>query len=512
MSRSEKGMFLLVIVIIMVFIGSLGLNRSFLTYATETDFLGGFLPEAERLLAGKPLLLEFHPPFYSIVLAGTQTLIGNWFKTGIILSLASCLIVLVSNFYLFEKSCGRFAGWATLAGFAISTPFLTFSCFATSDVFFLALYSLSLLVTFLAYEKNSKKLWSLGGLICGLALLTRSNSITLLALLLIPWLSIAPAKERWANFFSMVFGICVPLAGWIGFAIATGSSFAPAGNHANLALTYFSHGADRISGDARAPLEKEFTSLWQVVSHDPLHIVKTYVTDLFHNKTFKPNELLPFPVNYLAALSLLVMLFRKPASTFWYFLLMAAIFQLLLVNFKAYETRLYLFLLPIMTAPLGVILGQVSTVLARYLSRNVVIALFIVIIAWVGRESVEKSHFFLHREDKELSEVLQKAAAVVEKSGDTIIFSRKPHLAHYLGVGGVYLPRVSTVQELGDYLAENYTSRSLYVYYGPMEQHFRPQFRSLEDEDSRFFKVVAQSDKENFWTLFKYTGLDSKSE
>src|SRR4030043_1605525 len=70
------------------------INRHYFTYGTETDYLGGFIKEAQRILDGRPLLLKFHPPFYSATLAFLQSLFHDWFLTGLLLSWISSVIVL----------------------------------------------------------------------------------------------------------------------------------------------------------------------------------------------------------------------------------------------------------------------------------------------------------------------------------------------------------------------------------------------------------------------------------
>ncbi|MEA3437228.1 MAG: glycosyltransferase family 39 protein, partial [Thermodesulfobacteriota bacterium] len=178
MQRQEKIIFIIALVSCGILVSILGFNRNYFTFATETDFLGAFMPEAKRLLHGESLQLDFHPPLYSFFLAGFNFFLNDWFNTGLFVSLLSCLIVLWANFFLFYHLCGCYSAWAAILGIIVSAPFLTFSCFATSDVFFLALYSCTLLLACLAFERNSKKFWILCGVVCGSVLLTRSNGIT----------------------------------------------------------------------------------------------------------------------------------------------------------------------------------------------------------------------------------------------------------------------------------------------------------------------------------------------
>ncbi len=507
MDRRKNAILLFIIIVFIgAFLSYLGFNRSFFTYSTETDFLGGFLPEAKRVLAGEPLLLSFHPPFYSIVLAGVQSVVGNWFYAGIVISILSCLAVIVANFFLFENSCGRYAGWTVLAGFLLSAPFLTYSCFATSDIFFLALYSCCLLLAYYAYTNESKILWSVCGFVCGLTLLTRSNGITILAFLLLPWLTIIPVERRLKNFLALLSGLSIPIIIWISYAKITGGPLMPEGNYINIALTYFSHGSDRISGDARAPLEKEFTSLWQVLSYNPLHIVKTYLFDLFHNKALSAGELFPFPINFIVGVSFVVMLFKKPADNFWYYILILTALQLLLVNFKAYETRYYFFLLPVLSAPVGVFINKLFQRFSKVPLGYAVASLLMFGVIFLDFNSSKIAFSALHLDDKELSEAITKISKVIKNDKHIIIFSRKEHIAYYLGVKHRYIPLVNNVQELEKYFKNNKDDSHIYMYYGQAEKSSRPQFMSLSNSKNTAFEVVSRSDIDDSWRLYRYVG------
>ena len=261
-------------------IAYISLTRNYFSYDTETDFLGGFFVEAQRLVSGQALTLEFHPPLYASVLALFQIVIDDWFLTGRILSLVSYTVALTTSFFFFRLLIGNTAGWGALFSLMASSVMVLFSTLATSDIFFYAIYTSTLLLATLAFKKKSLRLWVISGIFIALAILTRSNGFTLLALLLLPWIDTNTNQEKIRNTIVLFIGISLPLLIWAGIAKYSGSPFMPAGNHANLALTYFSPVNDRLSGDARMLVEAQFQSLWQVISYDPLHMAKQYLVDL----------------------------------------------------------------------------------------------------------------------------------------------------------------------------------------------------------------------------------------
>ena len=82
----------------------LGLGRSYFGYDVETDFIGLYVPEAQRFLDGEPLLSVFHPPLYPLALAGLRQLVDDWLLAGVTLSVVSGVAVLIMSWLLFMMS------------------------------------------------------------------------------------------------------------------------------------------------------------------------------------------------------------------------------------------------------------------------------------------------------------------------------------------------------------------------------------------------------------------------
>ena len=57
---------------------ALAAGHRWLSFGSETDYLGLFMPEAKRLLAGQPLQIAFHPPLYPCLIALAWSVLGDW--------------------------------------------------------------------------------------------------------------------------------------------------------------------------------------------------------------------------------------------------------------------------------------------------------------------------------------------------------------------------------------------------------------------------------------------------
>jgi hypothetical protein len=177
----------LVVVLFVCCVGFVSFQREYFNFGTETDFLGGFLPEAQRFLNSEPLQLTTHPPGYPIALALLNLVIGDWGITGRVISLLSAAVVLVCGYFVFSSLGGRFVAWGATVSLAASSAFLYSASVSTSDMFFTALFWLSALLSFRAIETRSSRAWFASGVVIALALLSRTNAVVAIPSLLGAW-------------------------------------------------------------------------------------------------------------------------------------------------------------------------------------------------------------------------------------------------------------------------------------------------------------------------------------
>ena len=501
----ETAIFSVFLLLYIVFIIFTTTERTFFQYNTETDYLSLFVPEANQVLSGQPLELAFHPPLYSLLVALVQFVTGDWMVTGLAISVLSAAVALTCAFVFFGDICGRHAAWGAVLGLVASAVFITYSVSTTSDVFFLAIYFACSMLAAKAILTRSDRLWFLTGMLVACGLLARSNGLSLAFLVLAPWFSRAPLQQRGISCGYVVAGFLVPVAAWLVYASVTGSSFMPSGNTVNLAMTYFSPLDNRASGDALQLVRQQFghMSLIEVLLYDPAHLIKTYVVDLRRLITWRLPELVQFPLDLFFLPGLALLIFGSFSRYLFLFLLLA-LGQLLLVNLKTFEPRFAMFLLPFMGAGAGILFREIVAA-ARGTALKIIAGAFLLLAAAAAAVSATfDADVALHSDDVELAEVLPIVQREV-RSGATIV-ARKPHLGYYASGSFVLVPQVDTQQELTCFLSAQTAGGAVYLYYGPIEQEKRPQFRDflLTDTPPPGLAVVAESAVPDRWVLYRY--------
>jgi len=452
---------------------SLSFRRTAFNYGNETDFLGGFVPEATRFLAGGPLAVEYHPPFYSIVLAGAYSAVGDWMRAGLIISLLSGFVSVFASFRLFDLAYGRSAGVGAVVGLLLSLPFLTFSLLTTADAFFLALAIAAPAFFASAGLRSRRQHWFWGGIFVGLATLTRTNGAVLLLLLL----SAGRGDRRRAGAFARAgAGVAVPLLLWLAVAAWTGSPLVPQSNYENLALTYYSAG-DRTSGDAIAKATADVDSAWEVLSRNPRRVARIYVRDLTSNvqRLFVPG-LLPFPLAVLALPGLCVLLVIHVPRYGW--VLPATLGAMFLVlNFKAWETRYYLLFVPFMGAGIGLAFAYLRSQAARTDRRRALATILGISLALATLQTGVS----LRRGWWDLSTDAQSAARFLAAWGappGSIVIARKPHICFYSGLDCGAFPNVERLEGLRASIEESAEGwppdGKVFLFFGFAEKALRP--------------------------------------
>ena len=484
-------------------------NREYLTYGTETDFLGGFLPEAQRIIDGESLSLSFHPPFYSFILAIAYSAFTDWFLAGRIISVISGILVLGSSYLLFNRLGNQYMGVGAVLALTISPLFLTYSALATSDMFFLALYMVSFLFVFAASQKQSPTifLWIVSGLLVGVTILTRTNGIVIALLITFALFQDNVFKTRIKSFLLATGSLCFILFAWVLVATWTNSPIWPTDNSANLAMTYFSPTEDRVSGDTRRLMEEQFDGIIDVIAYDPLHILKVYILDLLRlgRRIFSRSEIMLVPLGIIGLLGIFTYAVEnkqqwvKNRQRFVMFLLLVTLLHLLLTNFKGYEARFYLFLIPVFGAFAGgfyqFLLARISRITPVVLGVAL-IPLFVIAVNSSTREV--SGHLMNH----ELSDAVPKALAVIEPP--CTIFARKSHLAFYASCQAENLPNASDLEALKIVLTRE-SPQPTYLFYGGTERLMRPQLSQLRNAENSpsWLEPVATSDVPGWWVLYK---------
>ena len=480
----------------------LALSRKFFLGDTEADYLGTYLPEAERFLSAEPLLLKFHPPLYPILVAVTNNLFHNWFATGLVISWLSSFVVLVVIFMFFHRLAGEWAAMGSILALAGAPSFLVHAATASSDMTFLALYSSCFLFALLADEKKSRFFWFLSGFFIALVFLTRANALSLIPVFVLPWVG-RSGRDDGKLFLFFLVGFLIPALAWVYYACSSHSSLWIREAHVDLAMTYFAPAGDRMTYDAYSVLRGQFANWWDVIRYDPLRMISMYAVD-FVFMIGRNLLLLVFPIFSIAALVGFRVFLKSSRKPFVYVYLVTTALHLILMNLKAYESRFYLFLIPFVGASTGSFLDWI---LAKKFQQQktgilptvVFLSLFFLSVSF----SVAVAYTELHPAfEVELQEAVPEARNAIPPG--SIVVARKPNLSFYTGSTLSYFPNVETFDELRRELTQLPKGKNIFLYYGSYEREMRPQFSELGGEGTLPFLVpIARSKMSRDWVLYR---------
>lgn len=485
-------------------------HRTAFNLNTETDYVAGFHMEAARFLAGEPLLVRFHPPGYPAVLAAVHGLTGDWFTTGLAVSVVSAAAAVLVSLVFWRRLAGPAAGWGVLAAWAVSLCFLHYAVQATSDVFGIAVYQSIWLAALCAWQKPAWWRWAILGGLLGFGLLARSDVIVTAPLVALPLLSGGSWRTRAGRIAIILAVAALPMAAWLSYARATQSPPWPTMTYANVALTYFADGEDNISGDAREPLDVKFQRLGEVLGCDPARMATQYVRDVALLPAHIVRHVTWWPLAVVGVLGLWLLVRRSARPFIWVFGVLT-LGHVLMVNLKAFEPRYYLFTLPWLGAGAGVLAAAAVGRVPRPRVRTV---------AWAacGLGLAALSYRLGHTGywDSETRwyqpEVLAAADALRHHSqpGD-VICARKPHLAYYTGQRiERSFPIVTDMPSLHDALVEvrqRDPGAEVFLFFGSLERSTRAALIQLATpgDHTPWLTPVAQGDGPNTWVLYRFT-------
>ena len=455
---------------------ALAAGRRWLSFGVETDYLGLFVPEAKRLLAGQPLLIAFHLPLYPAAIALAWSVLGDWVQAGIAVSLLAASATALMTWWLVDRLFGRAAALGALAALATSALYLAQAAEASSDLFFLALYLGACALALAGVRGGQDAAWVGLGLLIGLALLTRTNALPLLLLLLAPGLRRDAAVRRARGVALAFAALALPLSLWLASAAATGSPPWPTSTHVTLAMTYFATAADPISNEAFASVAGRFHSAWEVLAYDPARVLEIYLADLLSLGRDRLPEFVAFPLGLLALPGLLLLPARRRSAGVG-LLGLVTLGEVLLLNLKTFEARYWLSLLPWLGAGLGAMLAEVNRALpgtrAWRLGQRVALGGGMLALAL----AVGGARAALSFGADELAEAVPAARAVA--GPDDLLVARKPHLAYYAGARFALLPDLQSADALGAWLCTLRPKGRVFVYDGQIERAYRPALQPV---------------------------------
>ncbi len=479
--------------------------RQYLNVGTETDFIGGFQIEAARFMAGQAMELSFHPPGYPVLLAAVFSIVNDWFTAGLTVSVLSAIVVLAASYLCYRDLLGAPGGLGALAALLGSAVFLAFSIQSTSDILFLSIWCLALYAATIAMRQQAPWQWLALGLLISSGILTRTNGIVLSLLAIAPLITHRPLSSRLTNTVLVFAAMATPLLIWLIYSTITGSPFMPTKTYANLALTYFS--TERISGDALRLVESQFTSSLDVLTTDPMRVLRIYLDDLYH----LPGRLLRNatwpPLALLCLLCSLVWL-TKLRDTRALLVLGVTLASMAVLNMKAFETRYYLHLLPVAGASIGLALTKLAHRGGpQWIQQSTTQTGALVLLSMLAL-GISGFSGFGRAENRVLSAQFQAMIPQIEQKTprDAKIMCRKCNAAYHAQRDFVSFPALDTLEQLCAELLGRDSSHPVYIAIAEPEKDRRPKLSAslMSPTLPEWLELTAEGAGRNPWRLIRY--------
>jgi len=487
--------------------GLISANREFHNFGTETDFILRFVAEAQKIRSGDPLGMEFHPPLYAFALSAIELLFGDWFQAGRFISWLSVLVVLYSTFVLSSEVFGRRIGLGVLATLGASSVFVAYGAMATSDLPFLAAYSTTLLLCFRADTNGSALKWFVTGLSIGLCILTRANGLVTLALVAVPLCRRGSYRQRIQSVTAMLAGVGLLPIIWGVYAAYTGSPFVPVDTRLNLVTAFYADYVSAQGGKYAPSVQEQFKNIWDVFLFDPGAIVAAYLKNSAILVFAGLSKILESPISLLILPGLFVIFIHK-THRFAFVILFITVAHIALVNFKTFEARFFLFLVPFLGLGLGKTYELVQGSLKHVVQQRLLLIVFILCVVLSGMmatyEGWERARFG----EKELAASVPGVLAI-GLDRDALIVARKKHLSYYTGVSWKYIPRVDTFSDLHKALMAVSSDLPIFLYFGAMEASDRPLLGALRNpaDSPDWLEPLAYGPENGGWVFYRVVRL-----
>lgn len=451
-------------------------------YGVETDFYGVFVPDALRLLAGEALEVEWHPPFYSILLSAVYMLSGDWFQSGLIISVCAAVIALAAAYWLFGNLFGSSFGIAAALSLMIWPDFLLHAVTASTDMMFLGLMLLSLAIGSASSQSVAVR-GAVVGIVGGLASLTRTNGFVLLLLPLF-YASHYSRERRLRAAFSVACGFLLPWSIWILTSAVTDSPVYPSRNYIAIAVTFFGPESHRDSGnsDNWVYAESAFSSLRDVLTHDPVTLARGTARNFLHHgwQLFQGAPAL-LVIAAVAAGSFIYLLAARGLPALWVLFLILSV-QYGVLCLRTFESRYFLFLIPAVGAGVYGAIEIVSRQFVLFNRARRAVAVLSCLILSLAMGPVTAGQ--LSRLRDEGRDSLDAAALITQMHLTGRVVARKPHLGFHAGLERWSFPPLDTLDELRTQLCSRSAEGRTLVFFGAAEAAFRPQLNILQSPES----------------------------
>jgi hypothetical protein len=474
-----------------VFLVYFSRQHPFGTYATETDFYHLYAPDAARIAAGLFPTNDFQGPGYPVLLSLVTKFTGDVFVAGKWISIVSAVLCLWLVSILFKQLFSEWVGVGAALLATVIIEFPEFSLQATTDVFFLLLCLVALVLFTGAYFSLRVRL-ILVSFITGIAYLTRYNGLFLLACFLFALVVMnffeKPWRERWllTGIFLAVFFLTA--SPWlIANARHNGSPFYNA-NYLNMATMLYPELADGdVVQDGTRKLREQFHSFGEVLSYNPRQAITRYLSNLseIFLSSLRPT-LVSRLVGWLGLIGIFVALLEIRLRGFLLrekLTVQAMALYFLLMGLTHWEARYFFFI--------GICYSGLASYLAfipvKWLNNRIPLQIIlpIIYVLGIGANAFifthESFHNFMHSHPYEIPAAANFLQATNAAPRSLKIVARKPHLPFMAKQNWIFFPQVTSVEELKSWLENNPVD---YIAIGKRELKTRKELAELGDPNT----------------------------
>ncbi|NBO64573.1 MAG: hypothetical protein EBU88_06975 [Acidobacteria bacterium] len=463
-------------------------QHPFGNYATETDFYHFFAPDADRILAGEMPENTFQGPGYPLIIGLLSKFLGiELFTVGKWLSVISAVGCGWLLYLLFSNLLGEVTGIGAQLLFIASGEFPQFSINATTDVFFLFLVLLTL-VLLLGRGSGTRVQTGIAALVAGFAYLTRYNGIFLPVVCLVTIIFINQFDLEWkprlrlAAFFLGLFLLLV--SPWLYLNFLRHGSPLHNTNYLNMATQFYPElVAGKTNQDGTRLLEARFRSFGDVLRYSPGQILYRYPLTLWQSLRNSLTQGLVCQEVGIFGIGGLLLSIGLRRSRRLGALLFAATMYLLLMGLNHWETRYYFFWGAILTGfavfmvqSLGEIVGKLLGVEHQW---RPLIAVGLFLLLWLATvvQSYSDLRRFLAAQPWEMAAARDYLNSLYgDETSRLQIVARKPHLPYLVGARWVFFPQVRTIDEFREWISDNKVDL---IVIGKRELKERPELASL---------------------------------
>ena len=233
-----------------------------------SDFYVRFAPDADRVAAGEFPRNTYNPPGYPALLVLASPLTGDHFTTGKWMSLLAGGLTGALAFVLFRRLFGPGPALLAVPIILTSAVFATYAITAMTDVPFVLL-CLVVMIAITSEGPHRLRTVILSGVLCGIAYLIRYNAV----FLLVPGLAAALwGERRWSSRAMLgaayLASFLVTVAPWLWM------------NYTHHGSPFYSTNYEDVARAFGITRSTAFTSLADVLLHDPARFARRYVSNL----------------------------------------------------------------------------------------------------------------------------------------------------------------------------------------------------------------------------------------